>query len=545
MYADVTTTEQPWSGRSLLRREYLVAFVVFTVIHLVLAWLVVDRWNVHLGDALARTAEANFAIWARDSRLTAIGLTWGPLPTLLQLPLVLWRPWAISGLAGALVSALAAGLSAPLALATFRRMRVGGAAAWVFLIAYFAHPLVAYYHVNGMSEALFSLCLWAISATLVHIVDSRRETGLAILGIVCAVAFLIRFDAVMTFLVVLVYLAYLSVRESMRVGSQHRLPSRITSLALIYCVVPAVVIILWCLVNWRISGDPFGFLRGDYSYAVQSAAASARAELLARMIGKPVAAIDYVRTWIVGIAPLFVLLAPIVAVWASRHRRWLALALIGIWASGAVFHTLFLIAGGSAGWSRNFIDVIPGGIVVAAIGYGFATGWLSKQIRAGLLMLGLLSPFAWIYLPPPVDAFSAPVSELLRRPGPGAWPTEFSDLDPQIAADLNRREGIVLMDTFSSFGVALRLREPARAIITTDTDFTRALARPDQFNVQYILVPEPVGVGQLDAANRAYPTLYADGAGAFDFEAEWSWYGKRTPEEHRTYRLYRVRPPPG
>ena len=545
MYADITASEQPWSGRSLLRREYLIAFVVFTVIHLVLAWLVVDRWNVHLSDALARTAEANFAIWARDSKLSAIGLTWGPLPTLLQLPLVLWRPWAMSGLAGALVSALAAGLSAPLALATFRRIRVGGAAAWVFLIAYFAHPLVAYYHVNGMSEALFSLCLWAISATLVRIVDDRRETGLAVLGIVCAVAFLIRFDAVLTFLVVLVYLVYLSVRESMRAASPHSLSSRLTSLALIYGIVPVGVVVLWCLVNWRVSGDPLGFLRVGYSYAVQSASASARDELLGRMVGKPVAAIDYVRTWVVGLAPLFVLLAPIVGVWASRHRRWLALALIGVWASGAVFHTLFLIAGGSGGWSRNFIDVIPGGVVVAAIGYGFATGWLSKQIRAGLLMLALLSPFAWFYLPPPIDAFSAPASEILRRPGPGAWPTEFSDLDPQIAADLNRREGIVLMDTFSSFGVALRLREPARAIITTDSNFARALARPGQFNVQYILVPEPVGVGLLDAANREYPTLYADGAGAFDFEAEWSWHSNRSPDERRTYRLYRVRTPSG
>ena len=89
MYADVSTTEQPWSGRSLLRREYWFAFVVFTAIHLVLAWLVVDRWNVHLGDALARTADAYFAIWARDSKLSAIDLTWGPLPTLFQLPLVL------------------------------------------------------------------------------------------------------------------------------------------------------------------------------------------------------------------------------------------------------------------------------------------------------------------------------------------------------------------------------------------------------------------------------------------------------------------------
>ncbi len=498
---------------------------------------------MHLGDALARTAEAYFAIWARDSKLSAIGLTWGPLPTLLQLPLVLWRPWAMSGLAGALVSALAAGLSAPLALATFRRIRVGGAAAWVFLVAYFAHPLVAFYHVNGMSEALFSLCLWAISATLVRIVASRRETGLAILGIVCAVAYLIRYDAVMTFLVVLVYLVYLSVRESMRVGSQNRLASRLVSLALIYGIVPAVVIVLWCLVNWRVAGDPFYFLSGGYSYAAQSADASARAELLARMIGKPVAAIDYVRIWIVGLAPLFVLLAPIVTVWASRHRRWLALALIGIWASGAIFHTLFLIAGGSPGWSRNFIDLIPGGIVVAAIGYGFATGWLSKQIRAGIVTLVLLSPFAWTYLPPPVDAYSAPVNELLRRPGVGTWSSEFADLDPQIAADLDRRDGIVLMDTYSSFGVALRLRDPTQAIIATDADFESALGHPDRFRVKYILVPEPVGMGQLDAANRAYPTLYANGAGAFDFEAEWSWHSNRATDERRTYRLYRVRTP--
>jgi len=56
------------------------------------------------------------------------------------------------------------------------------------------------------------------------------------------------------------------------------------------------------------------------------------------------------------------------------------------------------------------------------------------------------------------------------------------------------------------------------------------------FAARYLLVPAKGGYGDLDALNRAYPSLFADGAGFTSLEHEFD--GPGCPH----FRLYRVAP---
>jgi len=57
---------------------------------------------------------------------------------------------------------------------------------------------------------------------------------------------------------------------------------------------------------------------------------------------------------------------------------------------------------------------------------------------------------------------------------------------------------------------------PRQFIVTSDDQFDAALADPAAFGVRYLVVPGP---GGSDAVNRAYPSLYVDGAGIAQLDA--------------------------
>jgi hypothetical protein len=98
--------------------------------------------------------------------------------------------------------------------------------------------------------------------------------------------------------------------------------------------------------------------------------------------------------------------------------------------------------------------------------------------------------------------------------------------------------GSVILDTATPCVpfIVLRSLRPRQFVITNDRDFTAILADPVTFGARYLLVPAKGGYGDLDALNRAYPNLFADGAGFTSLEHEFD--GAGCPQ----FRLYRVAP---
>ena len=98
-----------------------------------------------------------------------------------------------------------------------------------------------------------------------------------------------------------------------------------------------------------------------------------------------------------------------------------------------------------------------------------------------------------------------------------AWITERTGIrERRIAADLDALRlapGTVLLDDFLGFAMPLSSRNPTQFAITSDRDFQSILADPAGNGIRYVLVPDPVEQGRLDAVNRRSPSLYANGAG--------------------------------
>jgi hypothetical protein len=102
------------------------------------------------------------------------------------------------------------------------------------------------------------------------------------------------------------------------------------------------------------------------------------------------------------------------------------------------------------------------------------------------------------------------------------------------ALDLSK--GTVLLDVATGNAIVLQSAHPDWFVITPDRDFDQVLADPASFGVRYMVVIGNTGEGALDALNRAYPTLYATGAGFARLVGEYNEAGAGG------WRLYRIDP---
>jgi hypothetical protein len=123
-------------------------------------------------------------------------------------------------------------------------------------------------------------------------------------------------------------------------------------------------------------------------------------------------------------------------------------------------------------------------------------------------------------LNPAIDGSDASAIQTLFTSGPltrlQTYAEERYVEDKYIAAHLDSlklKTGTVLMDDFNTYPIFLASDNPTQFVITPDLDFTRILADPVAYGVQYFIVPNPAQGGILDALNRAYPGIYTSGAG--------------------------------
>ncbi|TMK20351.1 MAG: hypothetical protein E6G68_04770 [Actinobacteria bacterium] len=70
------------------RRGALVLFACAFALYGTVAAVLVFVFHFVMGDAVARVANASYALYSRDPHLGAIGFVWPPLPTLVLMPLL-------------------------------------------------------------------------------------------------------------------------------------------------------------------------------------------------------------------------------------------------------------------------------------------------------------------------------------------------------------------------------------------------------------------------------------------------------------------------
>ena len=198
-----------------------------------------------------RTLRANQVWFGGMPSLRSLGYDLPPLPTLLQLPLVLLPPLRSSPLAGAIVASLAAVLLGWSVLQALRGLGLNGWAAAGLTAAVLLNPLLLYAVATGAGEVLgVALLVLGLRLVLDGVRDERNSLPLFGGAFAVGLAGLAAYELVLV-------AAALTVVVALLVGRQ---PGQHLAYAIAFGTPTAAALGLWLLVNGLATGNPFTFI---------------------------------------------------------------------------------------------------------------------------------------------------------------------------------------------------------------------------------------------------------------------------------------------
>lgn len=511
---------EPW----LLGSLFAAAYLAFGI------WIALELGVI--GDTLARTANAHFVLFGRDPHLGAIGFVWNPLPSLLSIPLValkeLWPPLVERGIAASVVSAVFGGISVVYMIRILRRLLVKDWARRFAVIGFATNPAVVYYSANGMTEMMLIASLLAALDGLLAYLKDRRAVDLVKSGAWLVVGFGARYETVPWAMFVVIVLAIGLTRVQPRDLPEQRHREWVSGFSIVLLAPLAYAISTWLFLNWAIMGDALYFLTSSYGNASQTAISAYDQNSATAASGDPIRTLRFglQQIWLWPPVVLAIAGGFIQGIRGSRERNAWALMLFAALVSIPLFQLLMVFQGASAGWVRFFLPMIPFGYLMIVYSVRMIRT-RSFRRAAGLLAIAVLVSghyFTYQALQP-----SSPLAQedLSRHRNDGL-----------VASYLDERDGVVLTDTFLSYPIVLQSADPEGFLVTSDRQFPKVVEDPAT-EVDAILVPEPTGLGQYDAINSTYPSLWAEGAEWAELVTEFE-----TPYEDASpgsrWRLYEV-----
>jgi hypothetical protein len=255
------------AGPAIALPGRLVGFATFalaTVVYALIGYHVTIDQHVVVFDALDRLTRA-YQVWYDDPpKLAAIGFSYPPITTLVLLPLALIKPLASGLVALPLTSAAFAGLTVVLLDRTLARCEMPAFLRIPVVLLYAANPMTVFYAGNGMSEAVYLAMLAFSLYCAVSWYETTEPRYLFGGGFGFALLLLTRYGFILwaALLVLLIGFALLG-RRAHRVEVEG---------SIVAFAAPAVyALVLWCLFNALIVGDPIGWLSTNSSQGVNSA----------------------------------------------------------------------------------------------------------------------------------------------------------------------------------------------------------------------------------------------------------------------------------
>ncbi len=500
-------------------------------------------------DGVSRVAIANRILFSEDPHLGAIGFVWSPIPVLALLPMValkgVFPAFVSSAFAGTILSAVfmagsvaqMAGLLAEIGVRPWPR--------WLLTATFALHPLILLYAMNAMSESGLIFFLMLVTRSVNRWLRSGETGALVATGFYLALAYLTRYETAAAALAVAALVALASFasqpgppRERLRGAAVH----------VLIAIVPfAVAFWGWALASWLLTGQLFDQFSSSYGNSQQISALGLGGQLGPAQL---LANARLSAVWMLSLEPVLPLALVAGLVVIVRRRDWRALGAPVVLGAVVTFMTYATIDEKIApAQIRYFIVVIPlvvvavgtalgrGGGMTSAEGSRRAEGSRAREVprrrRRGGPRLGWVATAAAVLamtgsvasglltVASPADnggtAYAVRAIVDARAITPSERAAEFQ-FGPDRAVSryvdsLHLPPGSILVDDFIGFIVVMSSDDPAQYIIPSDREFQQALASPAVWGVRYVLIPQPVGLGKLDAVNRAYPGAYADGAG--------------------------------
>jgi hypothetical protein len=504
-------------------------FVFVLVLELGAGYYVNYIGNIVMGDASARVAGAFYVLYIKPSHLASIGFVWPPLPSLLEMPLLLFasvfKPLASHALAATIVTSFFAAGTVVLIYRNCRQFNFPNWATFLIIILYAFNPFIFIYGFNGMSEVMFIFfVVWTITEFTKWIYD-ERPIHLIWMGIALVGAFLVRFEAIALAAGLFVALVIFTINKYRYSRKKKTGLSYFEGTSLVVFVPFIAVLVIWILVNWIFMGDPLYFLTSEYSNEGQTGH-SLGADILV-LKGDIVAVLLFVAKKILPFIPMLVVIF-FIRLFDKRLFKWETLMMLVTALSIAAMHYVWLFIGSSYGWFRFFVYVMP--IAIAWLPYEFSRLKTSKVMLKNIALcscgiaLVVSGALTWIAMHDykwAIEEYDAYMS--------GSVDAERM-LQVEVAEYINQNssDGILLLDSYHTWNVILNLDATDYIITTCSYDFEDAVESPQEYDVKYILTVDPETM-LADAINNYYPDLYESGA-------DWCTLEK----DFGDYKLYKV-----
>ena len=515
--------------RLTLPRLHEWAYLVWPAIalYLTVAVLLIYQHHMVVSDAWSRVVSAYSVLYSRDPHLAAIGFVWSPLPAIVLIPLMplhaIWPGLVADGFAASLVSALAMGAAVYQFHGMLIDWRLPRVLRIVATLLFALNPMTVLFGANGNTEGLFVLFLVIAARYLSRWMERPTLGALVVTGTTLALAYLTRYEAVAAGAFTTGAVAAVTYARTPGTAGTRRITAIADGLIVGIPVVGAFL--MWAGASWLITGAPFEQFTSSYGVAAQVIAGLGVFDI-------DLTDFELMVQQVLGFQPLAIAIVATsmaVAAW-RRDFRWLGPAMT--FGAVLVFVIWAWMTGRTAGWVRYYIAVIPLGLM-------FAAYLLSPRRGSGPLRPSLMTAVGVLILLVVGLSSAASTARTLGDPIAGR-----SDLYVEGRYDLARAtssfidgldapEGAVLIDTYAGSPVVALSARPQQFVITSDRDFPDALEDPRGAGIEYIVVPPDDGLTSLDAINRTYPGMWANGAtigrlvGEFDSpvgETNWRVY---------------------
>ncbi|ADM72132.1 hypothetical protein GMA19_04375 [Paenibacillus polymyxa E681] len=484
-------------------------------------------------DALSRVANAFYVLYSRDPHLGAIGFIWNPLPSLLEMVILLLYPifpaLATYGLAAVILSATFAALTAMLLYRAGVRTGLSSGMSIMLALLYALNPFILLFGANGLSDSLY---IYFIMMTVIEFalwLKDRMTASLIVSGLALAMAFWTRYEAVPLGVAmaggVVLAIMFLHRNTGRRELALREKLHKVEATWLLLLLPVVFSGLLWIFFNYLIMGNAFYFLNSEYSNTAQSA------ELLnddkfVEIFSNPLVALKFIASKTLWYSvPLFAIL--FIRLLSGRLFRWGTLIILLLFLSVPGLQFLLMMKQSSYGWFRYFMYVFP--ITVAWLPYelsqlqgrwrraAFGLVSVSLLLTAGLLSYALTRPD----IAPDENSF-------LTRTGNVNYVRQESDRKIAVWLDEHLPKSTIMTDSASAYTMIVYSQYPKRFLITSDYSFNKALSYPQDSHVDYILVPKIMSGMPLSKINMVYPNLYEKGAPWVklerEFNGEWRLY---------------------
>lgn len=489
-------------------------------------------------DAISRLVSAWLVFHGTEVKFASIGFVWPPLPTLLLIPLTFIPTLVQNWLAVVVLSALSMSIAC---MVLAHLAALCGIPTWwrsLIVLSFAINPWIIIFGINGMSEAILiaatiTACYW-----LVHFWQTNKDTHLIFTAGLFGLLPLIRYEFALVSAWSGLLILLLS-WEKRHLFSRERFGQFLEGRLLAYSSLVIYPIFLWAIANWFIMGSPAYFLSNDRTALNVSDFQLSDAGI----ITTPQNSFNIAFGAWFWAFPLGLIgsLALILLGWRKKSSFYIGFGLMPLIIPFLQF--FLLTRRQNIPLLRYFVMVVPLGVVVLLVFILMILPTL-KSRRWGVPLLSITSIVLLL------GSNVLTVRQLNTYPYQDSEDITWSaltgkgdsrEIQYRQAYDLGRllantipANSKVLMDTFGG-GSAVLLGAGDHSIFMdfTDPNYTKALLDPPAY-VDYILVPNPVGLSSFYLVNQYQKTLYAKGA-------PWAQLVDSLPTTIDGWKLYKVK----